>query len=113
MPPRIGRTLGGFLHRMDRRLYKIQPRRYMAVRWVYPPLDKAMMAVELEEVDTYVPVYFHSADTGDMYGGRETARSAGDNDMVGSCRPQLREGGDGYGDGGGGGRGGLTVGQRG
>ena len=33
---------------------KIQPKSTGAGRWIYPPLDEAMMAVVLEEVDTYV-----------------------------------------------------------
>ena len=33
---------------------KIQGMRDMTVRWVYPPLDEAMMTVGLEEVETYV-----------------------------------------------------------
>ena len=40
--------------RLDRRLENIQPKRYMMGRWIYMPLDAAMKAVGLEEVETYV-----------------------------------------------------------
>ena len=52
--PRIGNTLGGFRHRVARRLTIIRTRRHTTGRWVYPPLDVAMTAVGLEEVETYV-----------------------------------------------------------
>ena len=52
------------------------------------------------------PVYRHSTDTGAMSGGGVTAGSAGDNEMVGSGRHQLRVGEDKDRDGGGGENGG-------
>ena len=64
-----------------------------------------MNSIGLEEVDTYVPVYCHSANTGAMYGGGAMTRSTGNNDMVGSGWPQLRAGGDGDGVGCGGSKG--------
>ena len=51
--PRIGRTQGGFHHRLDRRLAKIQPGRTGSGRWIYFPLDKSMKLLGLEDVDTY------------------------------------------------------------
>ena len=42
------------------------------------------------------PVYCHSVNTGAMSGGRATARSGGDDELVGSGRPWVRAGGDGY-----------------
>ena len=52
--PRIGKTLGGFHHRVYHRLSVMSPRRGTTGMWVYPPLDAAMMEVFLEEVETYV-----------------------------------------------------------
>ena len=52
MSPRIGRNLGRFQHSVALRMENIQPRRYMKVRWVYPPFDKSMKAVGMEEVET-------------------------------------------------------------
>ena len=34
MPPRIGKTLGGFHHRVVRRMEKMQPRMDISGRWV-------------------------------------------------------------------------------
>ena len=44
------------------------------------------------------PEYCHSANTGAMSGGIAMGRSTGDDEMAGAGRPQLRAGGDGYGD---------------
>ena len=49
---RIGRTLGGFHHRVDHWLSKMQPKRDVMGRWISLPLDAAMKAVGLEEVET-------------------------------------------------------------
>ena len=54
MFPWIVSTLGGFHHREDRWLSKMQPNRYVTGRWIYPPLEAAMKAVGLEEVEMYV-----------------------------------------------------------
>ena len=54
MCPRIGRTLGGFHHRVALPLANIHPRRVMTGRWVYPLLDEAITAVGMEEVEKYV-----------------------------------------------------------
>ena len=53
-PHRVGRTLGGCHNRLALRIAKIQPRRDIMGRWVYPPLDEAMTTVGLEELETYV-----------------------------------------------------------
>ena len=42
MTPRIGRVLGGFHHRVDRRLTERQPRRGRDGVWIYPPLEDAL-----------------------------------------------------------------------
>ena len=54
MTPRIGKTLGGFHHRVAGRLEGIQPRQDTGGRWVYLPLDAAMAEVGLEEVELYI-----------------------------------------------------------
>ena len=54
MSPQIGKTLGGFHHRVALGLKKMQPNRNGLSRWIYPPLDTAMKEVGLEEVETYV-----------------------------------------------------------
>ena len=54
MCPSIWRNLGGFHHKVARRLAGIMPRRDTTGRWVYPFMDVAMTEVDLEEVDTYV-----------------------------------------------------------
>ena len=54
MSPQIGRTLGGFCRRVDRRMENIQSRRTGAGTCIYPPLDVEMKAVGMEEVETYV-----------------------------------------------------------
>ena len=53
MNPRIGRTLGGFHHRVAHHLAGMKPKRYTEGRWEYPPMDAEMAAVVLEEVETY------------------------------------------------------------
>ena len=54
MYPRIRRTLGGFHHRVDHWMGKMQPNRTREVRRIYPPLGEAMKTVGLKEVETYV-----------------------------------------------------------
>ena len=54
MTPRIRRLLGGFHHRVARRL---TGRKYQISKngvWVYPPLEDAMEEAGLQEVETYV-----------------------------------------------------------
>ena len=50
MTPRIGRLLGGFHHRVARRLMWRQPRRGRDGVWVYPPLEDAMEEAGLQEL---------------------------------------------------------------
>ena len=64
MYPRIGKTLGGFHHKVDRWLAGMQPSRDTEGRWVYPPLEELMMTVGLEEVETYV---LHHQNTAAQY----------------------------------------------
>ena len=54
MPPRIGKNLGSFHHRVDCWLAGMPARQDTTVRWVYPPLHATMTEVVLEEVDIYV-----------------------------------------------------------
>ena len=54
MTPRIGRVLGGFHHRVARRLTGRQPRQVREIVWVYPPLEDAMTEAGFQDVDTYV-----------------------------------------------------------
>ena len=54
MSPRIGKTLGGFHHRVFHWLVLMRPRQDIAPRWFHPPLDAVMASVGLEEVDMYV-----------------------------------------------------------
>ena len=54
MTPRIGRVLGGFHHRVARRMTGRQPRRGRCGTWVYPLLEDAMAEAGLLEVDTYL-----------------------------------------------------------
>ena len=54
MTPRIGRVLGGFHHRVARRLTGQHPRRGQDGGWVYLPLAEAMAETGLQEVETYV-----------------------------------------------------------
>ena len=58
--PSIGRNLGALLHRVTRHLAVIQPKQYIMGRWEYPPMDKAMAAVGLDEVDAYVLCYHNT-----------------------------------------------------
>ena len=60
MSPKIGRNLGGFHHRVACYLENIHTRRYMTGSWVYPPLDKAMVAVGLEGVDIYFLCHYNT-----------------------------------------------------
>ena len=50
MSTRIGRTLGGFHHRVSRRMTRRKPRRGLDRMWVYHPLADAMVDVVLQEV---------------------------------------------------------------
>ena len=54
MSPGIGRTLGGFHHRVACWLEGMRTKRDMAGRWVYQLLGVATTEVGLEEVETYV-----------------------------------------------------------
>ena len=54
MKPRIGRTLGGFHNRVDCFLTGIESTRYIVGRWEYLPLVESIVAVVLEEVETYL-----------------------------------------------------------
>ena len=50
---RIERVLGGFHHRVTRRLMGRQPWRIWNIVWVYPPLEDAIAEAGFQEVDTY------------------------------------------------------------
>ena len=52
MFPFIGTTLGGFHHRVARRLMGRQIRRVLDGTWVYPPLAEVMTKAVLQKVDT-------------------------------------------------------------
>ena len=52
MPPWNRRTLGGFHHRVAHQLETMQPKRTGVGMWIYQPLDEAMKAVGLKEVET-------------------------------------------------------------
>ena len=54
MNQNIGMPVGRFHYSVALRLAKMQPRRDMTGRWVYPPLDEDMMSVGMEEEETYV-----------------------------------------------------------
>ena len=54
MNPHIGRVLGGFHHRVDRRLTGRQTWQGRDGVWTYPPLEDAMAEAGLQEVETYV-----------------------------------------------------------
>ena len=45
--PHIGRVLGGFRHRVARRMTGQQPWKGRDSGWVYPPLEEAMVEVVL------------------------------------------------------------------
>ena len=48
------RLLGGFQHRVDRRLTGGQPWKGRDGVWFYPPLEDAMVEAGLQEVETYI-----------------------------------------------------------
>ena len=48
------KVMGGFQHRVARRLMVRQPRKGRYRGLVYPPLEDAMAEAGLQEVDTYV-----------------------------------------------------------
>ena len=50
MSLRIGRTMGGFSHRLYHRLIGKKPHRGQDGRWVYTPLEEAMVVAGLQEV---------------------------------------------------------------
>ena len=50
----IGRTSEGFHHMVVHCLAGMNPRKYIMGMWVYLPLEAAMEATGLEEVDAYV-----------------------------------------------------------
>ena len=52
--PFILRILGGFHHRVSRRLTNMQLKRDVMGRWIYLPLDAATKSVGMEEVEMYV-----------------------------------------------------------
>ena len=52
--PPIGRLLGGFHHKVARRLTGRQPRLGRDGLWIYPPLEDAIVEAGLHEVETYV-----------------------------------------------------------
>ena len=52
--PPIGRLLGGFHHKVARRLTGRQPRLRRDGLWIYPPLEDAIAEEGLQEVETYV-----------------------------------------------------------
>ena len=54
MALRIGNVLGGFHHRMARKLKGRQPQRRKDGVWVYPPLEDAMAEAGLQEVEAYI-----------------------------------------------------------
>ena len=54
MTPRMGRTLGGFQHRVDRQISGRQPQLLQDGSWEYPPLEEAMWEAGLQEVESYV-----------------------------------------------------------
>ena len=58
---RIGRTLGGFHHRVYHQLENIHLKEDVMGRWIYPPLDVSMKKVGMEEVDTYVLSHHNTA----------------------------------------------------
>ena len=50
----IGRTMGGFHHRLYRRLTGWQLCMGLYGMWFYPPLVETMVEAGIQEVDTYV-----------------------------------------------------------
>ena len=54
LTPRMQRMLGGFHHRVARRLTSYQPQKGRDGGWFYPPLKDAVAEVGLQEVETYV-----------------------------------------------------------
>ena len=52
--PRMKRVLGGFHHRVARRMTWRQPRKGRDRGWFYPPLEDVMTEAGLQEVETYV-----------------------------------------------------------
>ena len=54
MPPRIGRTLVGYHHRVIHRLTGRETRRQVDGSWLYPSLVAAMAEAGSEEMETYV-----------------------------------------------------------
>ena len=59
MTTHIGRVLGGFHHRVARRLTRRQYRRGQDYGWVYPQLEYAMAEAILLEVETYVSHHYN------------------------------------------------------
>ena len=52
--PPIGRLLGGFHHKVARRMTGKQPRLGRDSLWIYPPLEEAIAEAGLQELETYV-----------------------------------------------------------
>ena len=48
------RVLGGFHHRVARRLTEQQPWKGQDRVWFYPPIEDAMLEVGLQDLETYV-----------------------------------------------------------
>ena len=57
MSPRIGRTLGGFHHRVARIMTGRKPQRGLDGRWVYTLLEEAIENARLQEVDKNVSIH--------------------------------------------------------
>ena len=56
----IGKNLGGFHHRLARRLAGTRSKWYMTDMWIYPPLDVAITAVGMGEMKTYVVLHLNT-----------------------------------------------------
>ena len=55
--PRVGGVLGGFHHRVARRITRRQPLKCRDGVLIYPPLEDAMAELALQELETYVSRY--------------------------------------------------------
>ena len=54
LTPHMQRVLGGFHHRVFRRLMRQKLQKVQDRGWVYPPLENVMADAGLQEVETYV-----------------------------------------------------------
>ena len=59
MNHRMGQDLGGFQHRVDRRITGRQPCHILYGIWEYPPLEAAIQGAGFEEVEAYVPMRYN------------------------------------------------------